>query len=133
VLFRSLRERLKPGARAGLQVITVADHLFASYRRGTDFIQKHVFPGGMLPSPGELRRLSAEARLDLVGSLEFGNSYSRTLREWRSVFDARWREIAGLGFDNRFRRLWDFYLTTCAACFAAGTTDVTQVTLARAG
>jgi cyclopropane-fatty-acyl-phospholipid synthase len=69
--------------------------------------------------------------LDLVGSIEFGKDYSRTLREWRERFNARWGEIAGLGFDPRFRRMWDFYLASCAACFAAGTTDVTQVALRR--
>jgi cyclopropane-fatty-acyl-phospholipid synthase len=129
--FRTLHDRLRPGAVASMQVITIADHLFAGYRSGTDFVQKYIFPGGMLPSPSEFRRHVERTGLDLVGSIEFGKDYSRTLREWRERFNARWGEIAGLGFDPRFRRMWDFYLASCAACFAAGTTDVTQVALRR--
>jgi len=129
--FNTVNKCLRPGARASLQIITVADHLFSSYRRGTDFVQKYIFPGGMLPSPSELRRVCAEAGLEIKSKLEFGESYSRTLREWRDVFDDRWSEVSALGFDDRFRRMWDFYLATCAACFAARTTNVCQVTLAR--
>jgi len=131
IYFGAVRDRLKPGRIASLQVITVADRLFARYRRGTDFIQKHIFPGGMLPSPSALRRETARAGLELVGSIEFAESYSRTLREWREVFNARWSEIASLGFDQRFHRMWNFYLAVCAACFHAGTTDVTQIALRR--
>ncbi|MGF1446620.1 MAG: class I SAM-dependent methyltransferase [Pikeienuella sp.] len=133
VFFDTLRERLVPGGIAAMQVITIADDLFAQYRKGTDFIQKHIFPGGMLPSPSEFRRQARRAGLDLAGSLEFGKDYSRTLREWRIRFNDRWHDIANLGFDRRFQRMWDFYLASCAACFAAGTTDVTQVALKRAG
>ncbi len=129
--FATLRDRLEHGGLASMQVITVADHLFSGYRRGTDFIQKYIFPGGMLPSPSEFRRQAEAAGLDLVGSIEFGRDYSRTLREWRVRFNERWQDIAALGFDGRFRRMWDFYLASCAACFAAGTTDVTQVALRR--
>jgi len=130
--FSTIRNRLKPGSRAELQIITVADHLFASYRKGTDFIQKYIFPGGMLPSPSELKRVCTAAGLEFTGSLEFGESYSRTLREWSGVFNDRWHEISDLGFDERFKRMWNFYLSTCAACFEAGTTNVSQVTLSRA-
>ena len=127
--FRTLRERLRPGRIAGVQVITVADRLFARYRKETDFIQKHIFPGGMLPSPSTLRREAEIAGLVLVGSTEFGASYSRTLRIWRDAFNARWNDIRALGFDERFGRMWNFYLASCAACFQAGTTDVTQISL----
>jgi cyclopropane-fatty-acyl-phospholipid synthase len=133
VFFAALRDRLKPGARAGLQVITIADRLFSSYRRGTDFVQKYIFPGGMLPSPAALRAESARAGLAFAGSVEFGESYSRTLRLWRARFNARWDEIRELGFDDRFHRMWNLYLASCAACFLAGTTDVTQITLSRSG
>ncbi len=131
--FRAVRDCLKPGRQASLQIITVADRLFENYRRNTDFIQKYIFPGGMLPSPSALRREIARAGLGFVGSVEFGESYSRTLREWHAVFTARWNEIAELGFDTRFKRMWEFYLTSCAACFHAGTTDVTQISLRRTG
>lgn len=129
--FGTLRERLNPGAIASMQVITIADELFSSYRAGTDFIQKYIFPGGMLPSPSVFRAQVERAGLDLVGSIEFGKDYSRTLRAWRERFNERWQDIASLGFDGRFQRMWDFYLASCAACFAAGTTDVTQVALRR--
>ncbi len=127
--FKAVRDCLKPGRHASLQIITVADRLFANYRRSTDFIQKYIFPGGMLPSPSALRREIAAAGLGFAGSMEFGESYSRTLREWHAVFTDRWSEIAELGFDIRFKRMWEFYLTSCAACFHAGTTDVTQISL----
>jgi len=131
VFFQCLRERLNPGASAALQIITVADHLFASYRRGTDFIQKHIFPGGMLPSPSRLSQCCSRAGLEVLGATKFGDSYSRTLRQWYTLFNDSWGEIAEMGFDDRFRRMWNFYLTSCAACFAAGTTDVTQLSLCR--
>jgi cyclopropane-fatty-acyl-phospholipid synthase len=132
VYFDTVRDRLKPGAQATIQVITVDERLFPVYRKSVDFIQKYIFPGGMLPSPGELRRQAGAAGLETLGSVEFGPSYSDTLRRWRRSFEARWDEIAPLGFDDRFRRMWNFYLASCAACFMAGTTDVTQVTLGRA-
>ncbi len=131
VYFATLRERLRPGASAALQIITVTDRRFALYRKGVDFIQKHIFPGGMLPSPSALRREIEAAGLALRGSTEFGESYSRTLRRWHATFNARWDEIAGLGFDERFRRMWNVYLTACAATFKGGNCDVTQLTVAR--
>lgn len=131
VYFRTLHERLSPGGKAGLQVITIADHLFASYRRSADFVQKYIFPGGMLPTASELRRQSERAGLEVLGSTEFGNDYSRTLRLWAERFASRWPEIRSLGFDDTFRRTWEFYLASCAACFAAQTTDVTQLALRR--
>ncbi|MEM9097243.1 MAG: cyclopropane-fatty-acyl-phospholipid synthase family protein [Pseudomonadota bacterium] len=130
--FASLHKRLKPGGVAALQVITISDHLFASYRKGTDFVQKYIFPGGMLPSPDALRREAKRAGLTVDGSSEFGDSYSRTLREWSERFNSRWSEITKLGFDDRFHRMWNFYLACCAACFLAETTDVTQISLRRA-
>jgi cyclopropane-fatty-acyl-phospholipid synthase len=132
IYFDTVRERLKPGGQATLQVITIADRLFEGYREGVDFIQKYIFPGGFLPCPAALQRETARAGLDWVESREFGHSYSDTLRRWRGRFHATWHEIAPMGFDERFRRMWDFYLASCAACFLAGTTDVTQVTLRRA-
>ncbi len=131
IYFDTVRERLNPGSNATLQVITISDGLFGRYRKGVDFIQKHIFPGGMLPSPGALREQARRAGLDLVGSIEFGQSYSDTLRRWRDSFNAQWDEIAPLGFDERFNRMWNFYLAGCAACFEARTTDVTQITLRR--
>lgn len=122
--FRLLRERLAPGGVAVLQVITIAEERFARYRRGADFIQRHVFPGGMLPSPGVLRRQIAAAGLALTAEERFGESYALTLAEWRRRFQAAWPDIAGLGFDEPFRRLWHYYLCYCEAGFREGTIDV---------
>jgi cyclopropane-fatty-acyl-phospholipid synthase len=129
--FQTVRDRLKPGRVATLQVITIADRLFGEYRRSSDFIRKYIFPGGMLPSPSALRRESAVAGLEFLGSIEFADSYSRTLRTWREEFNSHWEEISNLGFDQRFHCMWNFYLAVCAACFRAGTTDVTQIALRR--
>ncbi len=129
--FGAVRDRLKPGRAATLQIITIADARFQRYRRQVDFVQKYIFPGGMLPSPGALRDEIARAGLRLKGSVEFGQSYSQTLRRWHETFNARWAEVARLGFDERFRRMWNFYLCSCAGAFGGGNCDVTQITMTR--
>lgn len=131
VYFDVVKGRLKPGANATLQVITVQHKRWEVYRRGVDFIQKYIFPGGMLPSPVVLRAEAEKAGLQIVRSLEFGESYSQTLRRWHEDFNARWDDIARLGFDDRFRRMWNFYLASCAATFHSGNCDVTQITMRR--
>jgi cyclopropane-fatty-acyl-phospholipid synthase len=131
VYFETLRRCLKPGKQATLQIITIADHRWDIYRSSVDFVQKYVFPGGMLPSPSALRREIDRAGLRFRKSIEFGESYSRTLRLWHETFNAHWDEVARLGFDERFRRMWNFYLTSCAAAFHGGNCDVTQITLSR--
>ncbi len=131
VYFETVRERLKPGKHATLQIITVQDKRWEVYRSGVDFIQKYIFPGGMLPSPTVLREEIAKAGLNLKGSIEFGQSYSDTLRRWHEVFNNRWDDVAALGFDARFRRMWNFYLTSCAGTFWSGNCDVTQITMTR--
>ncbi len=132
--FRAVRDRLKPGRNATLQIITVEDHRFETYRESVDFIQKYIFPGGMLPSPSILKREVEKSGLSFLKSIEFGESYSQTLRRWHEVFNARWDEVVSLrGFDDRFRRMWNFYLTSCAAGFQAGSIDVTQITVTKPG
>ncbi|MBY6065436.1 cyclopropane-fatty-acyl-phospholipid synthase family protein [Leisingera aquaemixtae] len=128
--FGAIRDRLKPGGKATLQIITVADRRWEVYRKGVDFIQKHIFPGGMLPSPGVLRQQVDKAGLGVVRSIEFGDSYELTLKRWHETFNARWEQIARLGFDERFHKMWNFYLTSCAAAFKTGNCDVTQITVA---
>ncbi|SEN29953.1 cyclopropane-fatty-acyl-phospholipid synthase [Gemmobacter aquatilis] len=129
--FGTLRDCLKPGANATLQIITVPEHRFHTYRKTVDFIQKYIFPGGMLPSPDALSREIAAAGLVRKGSIEFGESYSLTLRRWYDTFNARWPEVERQGFDDRFRRMWNFYLTSCAGAFHGGNCDVTQITVTR--
>ena len=131
VYFETLRERLKPGKMATLQIITVEDRRWEVYKRGVDFIQKYIFPGGMLPSPSVLRAQVERAGLEIERSIEFGQSYDQTLRRWYDSFNERWNEVAALGFDDRFRRMWNFYLTSCASTFRFANCDVTQITLKR--
>lgn len=131
VYFNTVRERLKPGKTATFQIITVADRRWHVYKRGVDFIQKYIFPGGMLPSPSALRAQITRAGLGIVNSIEFGQSYSITLRRWHETFNAQWDQVAELGFDERFRRMWNFYLTSCASIFESTNCDVTQITVKR--
>lgn len=131
--FETLYQRLKPGACAVIQVITIADHRFPHYRRQTDFIQRHVFPGGMLPSPSRLRAQAVKAGLTLEQEHTFGLSYARTLALWLERFVDNWPQIARQGFDGRFRRLWEYYLCYCETGFRAGTTDVGIYSFRRPG
>lgn len=130
--FNTLRDRLKPGKNATLQIITVQDKRWHVYKRGVDFIQKYIFPGGMLPSPSALRAEIEKSGLHIARSIEFGQSYSLTLRRWHETFNAKWDQVAAMGFDDRFRRMWNFYLTSCAGTFHSGNCDVTQITVTRA-
>ncbi|WP_439508941.1 class I SAM-dependent methyltransferase [Yoonia sp.] len=132
VYFETLHDRLKPGKNATLQIITVEHRRWHVYKRGVDFIQKYIFPGGMLPSPVVLRQEIEKAGLQVAQSIEFGESYSQTLRRWHDTFNARWDQVQALGFDDRFRRMWNFYLTSCAGTFHSGNCDVTQITVTRA-
>ncbi len=125
--FRQLRDRLKPGGRAAIQVITIQDRFFGAYQREIDFIRRYIFPGGMLPSPGIMARLGDEHGLPLANEKVFGLDYARTLAFWREQFFASWPQLVPLGFDERFRRMWDYYLSYCEAGFRAGNIDVRQM------
>jgi cyclopropane-fatty-acyl-phospholipid synthase len=127
--FATVARALQPGGRAVIQTITIRDDLFAAYRKGTDFIQQHIFPGGMLPAKGEFRRQAERQGLVVRDEFAFGHDYARTLALWREAFEANWPRIAALGFDETFRRLWRFYLAYCEAGFRAGTIDVVQFEL----
>lgn len=131
VFFGKLQESLVPGGIAGLQVITIADRFFEAYRRGADFIQRHVFPGGMLPSPGALDAQFARAGLDKIDQQTFGPDYARTLAVWNRNFQRAWPKLRRDGFDDRFKPLWDYYLAYCEAGFRAGFIDVAQIALRR--
>ena len=122
--FQTIARALKPGGRAVVQSITIRDDLFGDYRKGTDFIQQYVFPGGMLPSRPAFRAAAARQGLAVRSEYAFGADYARTLGEWRHAFEANWPQIAALGFDEHFRRLWRLYLCYCEAGFLAGNIDV---------
>lgn len=129
--FESLRDRLRPGGAAVLQVITIDDDRFEDYRRSPDFIQKYIFPGGMLPTVEIVERETVKAGLTLVAKQFFGDSYARTLEEWRRRFLESWPAIEALGFDQRFKRTWEYYLAYCQAGFETGTINVGLYKVAR--
>src|SRR5438128_2226602 len=131
--FSQLRDRLLPGGLAGIQAITIQDSLFQTYRREVDFIQRYVFPGGMLPSPQILKALGERFGVPVIRERIFGQDYAKTLAIWRSNFRAAWPHLMPSGFDDRFRRLWEYYLAYCEAGFLSGNIDVRQVVFAKSG
>ena len=132
VYFRKVSDCLKQGGKAGLQVITIQDRIFGTYRKEMDFIRRYIFPGGMLPSPRIMTDLGASHGLHQIASLEFGKDYATTLGLWRDNFRAVWPELTVMGFDERFRRMWEYYLAYCEAGFLAGNIDVRQIIFQKA-
>lgn len=124
VYFRKLSECIRPQGRIVLQAITIREDRFASYKRNPDFIQRYIFPGGMLPTVAMLRQQAETAGLAVVGEERFAQGYADTLAAWRDRFEAAWPQIASLGFGAEFRRLWTYYLSYCEAGFRSGTIDV---------
>ena len=129
--FQTVSRLLKPGGRACIQSITIDDALFERYVHSTDFIQQYIFPGGCLPSPSEFRKQAQAAGLQVVDELKFGPDYAETLRRWRDSFMANLDDIQALNFDDRFVRLWTFYLAYCEAAFDESNIDVIQFTLVK--
>ena len=129
--FQKVRSALKPDGMAGLQIITIQDAYFETYRRGADFIQQYIFPGGMLPSSTALGEQIQKVGLEITDTVAFGRDYAKTLGIWGERFDAAWDRVCNLGFDERFRRLWRYYLGYCEAGFRTGSTDVLQLALRR--
>lgn len=124
VYFAKLRECLAPGGVAVLQVITIAEDRFEGYRRNTDFIQRHIFPGGMLPTRSHIAEQAKAAGLELADEEHFGAGYAQTLAEWRRRYNAERERIEPLGFGPEFHRLWNYYLGYCEGGFRAGAIDV---------
>ena len=122
--FAKLRSALTQSGTVLLQAITIAEDRFAKYRNQPDFIQRYIFPGGVLPTVEIIRREAARAGLDLVAQQPFGLSYARTLADWRERFLAAWPAIEPLGFDASFRRMWEYYLCYCEVGFRSGAIDV---------
>ncbi len=129
--FNRVHELLAPSGKAGLQIITIDDALFDSYRKRPDFIQLHVFPGGMLPSEKALWDAVDKAGLAARVTRRFGGDYAQTLRFWLQTFDATWPQIEAMGYDARFCRLWRYYLAYCEAGFRTRRTDVIQLALSK--
>lgn len=122
--FNVLNQRLKSGGTALIQAITIHEDRYCKYARKADFIQRYIFPGGMLPTASEIRRQGESAGLTLDCQEHFGQSYATTLREWRMRFEQAWPDVKALGFDERFRRCWRYYLTYCEAGFLESVSDV---------
>lgn len=126
VYFSKLKALMAQGGRAMVQTITIADSCFEKYRRSGDAIRTFIFPGGMLPSPSRFREESAKAGLAVADEFAFGHDYARTLRHWLENFDGVTGKVKALGFDDKFIRMWRFYLSCCIAAFTHGRTDVMQ-------
>jgi len=124
--LKVLERCLKPGGQAALQIITIDNARFTSYRNDPEFIQRYIFPGGMLPSPHALDNALTQAKLKITNAFYFGKSYAETLRRWDKSFQDHWPEIKKLGFDERFFRMWRYYLCYCEVGFDEGTVDVGQ-------
>ncbi len=124
--FAALKRHVVPGGSILVQAIVIADDFFESYRRHPDFIQTYVFPGGMLLSPTSLREQCRLAGLKVAELYSFGRDYARTLETWLGRFDRVADQVAKMGFDDRFQRMWRYYLAYCAAGFSTGRTDVLQ-------
>ena len=127
--FDTVQRLLKTGGKACIQTIVIDDALFERYVASTDFIQQYIFPGGCLPCPREFRAQAATAGLRIVDEMTFGLDYAETLRRWRHDFLADKPRVLALGFDERFVRIWDFYLAYCEAAFEQANIDVVQFTL----
>lgn len=127
--FQTLKRCLKPGGRAALQVITIDEALFERYRDGADFIQLYIFPGGMLPSIPRFDQHARDAGLQIGERTTFGRDYADTLRQWDQRFAASIHRVRTLGYDERFQRMWHYYLAYCEAGFRTGRIDVMQVAL----
>ncbi len=122
--FAKLRDSLRPGGIAVLQVITIDESRFEAYRSRPDFIQQYIFPGGMLPTKGIIACQAETAGLRPVLTASFGPSYARTCEEWRRRFEQAWPAIERRSFDERFKRMWEYYLAYCQAGFETGAIDV---------
>ncbi|MFZ6766795.1 class I SAM-dependent methyltransferase [Undibacterium sp. Di26W] len=127
--FECLQRNLKQGGRACVQSIVIADDLFERYRKGTDFIQQYIFPGGMLPSVEKFHAMANEYGMEVVNTFHFGPDYARTLQMWRHNFMEKLPQVKAQGFDDAFLRTWEFYLAYCEAGFTAGSINVSQFTL----
>ena len=129
IYFETVRERLKPGANATLQIITVDDRRWEIYKNSVDFIQKYIFPGGFLPSKQSLYDLSFNKGLTIEKYDSYGFHYSNTLKLWRDEFLNKWDQISKQGFDLNFKRMWNFYLSYCEAGFKSKNIDLIQFSL----
>ena len=127
--FKSIKKNLSENGWAAIQAITIDDSLFDRYKTKEDFIQKYIFPGGFLPSKRKLYDLSSSNGLEIKKYESYGSHYSNTLKIWRDEFLKKWEEISKHGFDNKFKRMWHFYLSYCEAGFKSKNIDLIQFSM----
>ena len=127
--FNTIKENLVDGGTAAIQSITIDDSIYDRYKSKTDFIQKYIFPGGFLPSKNELVNLANQSGLKFENCNSYGDHYSNTLNIWREEFLEKWEQISSQGFDNTFKRMWNFYLSYCEAGFKSKNIDLIQFAL----
>ena len=127
--FKTIKTNLVSEGSAAIQAITIDDNLFDRYKTKEDFIQKYIFPGGFLPSKKKLYDLSQNNGLAINQYNSYGLHYSNTLKIWRDEFFKKWEEISKQGFDNKFKRMWHFYLSYCEAGFKSKNIDLIQFSL----
>ena len=127
--FKTIKENLLPGGRGAIQAIIIKDELYDRYRTKEDFIQKYIFPGGFLPSLKSLNKFSNQSGLKIDSYQLYGNHYSSTLKQWRESFLKSWDSISHQGFDNSFKKMWDFYFSYCEAGFKSKNIDLVQFSL----
>ena len=127
--FQTIKKNLVPGGKAAIQAITIDDNLYNRYKRKEDFIQKYIFPGGFLPSKKSILDYVEKTGLNFDQCNSYGLHYSNTLKIWRNKFSERWEEISDQGFDNTFKRMWNFYLSYCEAGFKSKNIDLIQFSL----
>ena len=126
IYFQKLNSLLKINGTACLQIITINENSFRKYLNNVDFIQKYIFPGGMLPTKDILQKLFKQNGFKLYHKISFGYDYSRTLVEWKQNFNQTWPKLKMFNFDEKFKRLWNYYLDYCETGFSLDHTDVTQ-------
>ena len=124
--FSTISKNLNQGGVAAIQAIIIQDKLYDSYRKNQDFIQKYIFPGGFLPSFGAIKNHVSKNGLELAEHNSYGLHYSKTLKEWRENFIKSWDLISQQGFQNSFKKIWDFYFSYCEAGFNAKNIDLIQ-------
>ncbi len=127
--FKKIQNSLKPSGRAAIQGITIRDNLFDRYRADEDFIQKYIFPGGFLPSLDYIKKLADKNQLVLEKINSYSDDYAKTLLAWKNNFFKAWDNISPLGFDDYFKRMWEFYLCYCEAGFKAKNIDLIQFSM----
>ena len=127
--FNTIKNSLNNGGLAAIQGITIKDELFERYRTSEDFIQKYIFPGGFLPSLNQINKMIKKNQLSLQEINSYSEDYAKTLSIWRNNFLRAWNNISPLGFDDYFKRMWEFYLSYCEAGFRAKNIDLIQFSM----